>query len=200
MQTRIPVERQDVVLRLLRQRNEKGMRLLFEHYAGALMAIIQPVVGKGEVAEEVLQDVLLRIWKKVDTYDADKSRFFTWMARIARNAAIDKTRSKEYKASRRTNPLEDSVSNSSAYSIVVPTDGIGVATLLGKLDDNHRRLLELLYLRDYTQSEAAKKLGIPLGTVKTRARRAIRLLRDLLSNEIRSAAFVILLTDLFQNL
>ena len=200
MQTRIPVERQDVVLRLLRQRNEKGMRLLFEHYAGALMAIIQPVVGKGEVAEEVLQDVLLRIWKKVDTYDADKSRFFTWMARIARNAAIDKTRSKEYKASRRTNPLEDSVSNSSAYSVVVPTDGIGVATLLGKLDDNHRRLLELLYLRDYTQSEAAKKLGIPLGTVKTRARRAIRLLRDLLSNEIRSAAFVILLTDLFQNL
>lgn len=199
MHTKITPERQDVVLQLLRQRDEKGMRLLFEHYSGALMALIQPIVGKGMIAEEVLQDVLMRVWNNIDSYDGQKSRLFTWMARIARNASIDKTRSRDFKSGRRTEGLDGSVGNSKAHSETTVTDGIGVAALLYKLDDNHRLLLELLYLQDYTQSEAAKKLGIPLGTVKTRSRRAIQQLRTLLSNEMAWLGFIITISELFQN-
>lgn len=200
MPPEISPERQDVVLALLRARDEKGMRMLFEHYAGALMALIQPVVGRGVLAEEVLQDVLLRVWNNIDAYDPKKSRLFTWMARIARNASIDKTRSADYNATRRTDGLDRSVSNSKAFSETTVTDGIGVAALLHRLDAEHRMVLELLYLQDYTQSEAAKELGIPLGTIKTRSRRAIRRLRELLTGEMVWIAFVILLSELFQNL
>lgn len=200
MQTKITPERQDIVLQLLLDRDEEGMRQLFKHYSGALMSLIQPIVGKGEIAEEVLQDVLMRIWTNVESYDDKKSRLFTWMARIARNASIDKTRSRDFKTRYKTEALSDSVGNSSALSHSQRTDGIGVRKLLKKLDDNHRRLMELLYLEDFTQSEAAEELGIPLGTVKTRARRAIKQLRTLLANEMVWLTVVILFSEYFQNL
>lgn len=200
MQNRVTEERQDIVLRLLLARDEEGMRQLFHYYSGALMSIIQPIVGNKEMADEVLQDVLMRIWNNVKSYDSGKSRLFTWMARIARNASIDKTRSRDFKLQHRTAGLEDSVGNSKAHSSTTPTDGIGVASLLNSLDDDHRRLIELLYLRDFTQSEAAKELDIPLGTVKTRSRRALQQLRKLLSDEISTVALVILLSEHYQNL
>ena len=66
----------------------------------SLTALIQPVVGNKETSEEVLHDVLLKVWENVENYDPNKSRLFTWMARIARNAAIDKVRSKDYRRAR----------------------------------------------------------------------------------------------------
>lgn len=200
MTNRVNTERQDIVLRLLLARDEEGMRQLFRHYSGAIMAIIKPIVGSGEMAEEVLQDVLMRIWNNVESYDGSKSRLFTWMARIARNASIDKTRSRDFKTKYRTDGLEGSVGNTRAHSATIPTDGIGVANLLNRLDDDHRQLIELLYLRDFTQSEAAKELNIPLGTVKTRSRRALQQLRKLLGNEISTVALVILLSEHYHNL
>ncbi len=177
-------QRQDVVLRLLQQRDEEGMRLLFEHYSGALLIIILTVIPQKEVAEEILHDVLLKVWKNVGSYDANKSRFFTWMARIAKNAAIDKTRSKNYRNSNKTNEINDVVSRRKELSQTPSTDYIGVSSLLENLDEDLRPIIELLYLQEFTQSEAAKELGIPLGTVKTRARRALSQLRALLKNEM----------------
>lgn len=177
-------ERQDVILALLRQRQEAGMRQLFEHYGGALLTVIQPIVRQKEVAEEVLHDVLVKIWNNVGQYDAGKARFFTWMARIAKNAAIDKTRSKEYRATHKTTEIDDVVGKRTELSVLPSVDHIGVRSLLDRLDDDHRAIIELLYLREFTQSEAAKELGIPLGTVKTRARRAIMQLREALQHEM----------------
>lgn len=172
------------------------MRELFHYYSGALLALIRPIVRHNEVAEEVLQDVLVRVWNNIETYDHKKSRLFTWMARIARNASIDKTRSREYKQLYKTESISDSVDRRRELSQTTSTDGIGVAKLLHRLDDNHRMLLELLYLQDYTQSEAAKTLDIPLGTVKTRSRRAILQLRTLLSNEMVWLTFIIFSSNL----
>ena len=62
MKTPPTEERQDIVLRLLRQRDEEGMRLLFKHYSGALMTIIASVIPQKEIAEEVLHDVLIKVW------------------------------------------------------------------------------------------------------------------------------------------
>jgi len=185
-------ERQDIVLRLLQERNEDGMRQLFEHYGGALMAIIQPIVLQEEVAEEVLHDVLLKIWKNIDSYAASKSRLFTWMARIARNAAIDKVRSKGFRKSYKTDVIDDAVSRRKELSETPSTDHIGIPNLLEHLDDAHRAIIDLLYLKDFTQSEAAKELNLPLGTVKTRSRRAILQLREFLKNEMIWISFICL--------
>jgi len=177
-------ERQDVVLHLLRKQDEEGMRRLFTHYSGALMTIIKPIVPQKEVAEEVLHDVLMKVWSNIESYDENKSRFFTWMARIAKNAAIDKTRSKNYRKSYKTDEIDEIVGNRKEMSETPSVEHIGVATLLDRLDVKHRAVIELLYLKDYTQSEAAKVLELPLGTVKTRSRRAISQLRELLQHEM----------------
>ena len=160
------------------------MRQLFKFYSGALMTIIQAVIPQKEVAEEVLHDVLLKVWTNIDSYDAGKSRFFTWMARIARNAAIDKIRSKNYRKSNKTDEIDDVVSRRKELSQTPSVDHIGVSALLDKLDEDHRPIINLLYLQDFTQSEAAKELGVPLGTIKTRSRRAISQLRTLLQHEM----------------
>ncbi|MBC6996528.1 sigma-70 family RNA polymerase sigma factor [Neolewinella lacunae] len=177
-------ERQDIVLRLLQQRDQEGMRQLFKHYGGALLSIIDPVIRQPEVSEEVLHDVLLKIWENIGAYDAEKSRLFTWMARIARNAAIDRIRSKSFRKQSKTEAFDVTVRTHNELSQTPSMDHIGVSKLLTRLDDNHRSIIELLYLRDFTQTEAAEELGLPLGTIKTRARRAILQLRTLLQREM----------------
>jgi len=189
-------ERQDVVVHLLRKQEEEGMRQLFTHYSGALMTIIKPIIPQKEVAEEVLHDVLMKVWSNIESYDEKKSRFFTWMARIAKNAAIDKTRSKNYRNAYKTDEIDEIVGNRKEMSETPSVDHIGVVTLLDQLDTKHRAVIELLYLKDYTQSEAAKALDLPLGTVKTRSRRAISQLRELLQHEMIWLLFISFISNL----
>jgi RNA polymerase sigma-70 factor (ECF subfamily) len=192
-------ERQNIVLHLIRAQDEEGMRQLFRHYGGALLTIIQPILPQKEVAEEVLHDVLLKVWNNIESYDASKSRFFTWMARIARNAAIDKTRSKGYRNNRKTDEINDSVGRRMELSQTPSVDHIGITTILNQLDTSHRAIIELLYLQGYTQSEAAKELELPLGTVKTRSRRAIMQLRELLKCEMGWLLIISLLYNLLHS-
>ncbi len=176
-------ERQDVLLELLRKKDESGMRFLFDHYGGALNNIIGQIITERQVAEEVLQDVLLRIWSNIEQYEAGKSRLFTWMARIARNAAIDRVRSKSYRKAGKTDELDVVVINRN-NSETMSVEHIGLAKLINQLDDNYRSIIDLLYFKDYTQAEAAEELDLPLGTVKTRSRRALQQLREILKHEL----------------
>ncbi|NJB85255.1 RNA polymerase sigma-70 factor (ECF subfamily) [Lewinella marina] len=176
-------DRQDVLLELLRKRDEAGMRYLFDHYGGALNNIIGQIIPERQVAEEVLQDVLMRIWGNIHQYEEGKSRLFTWMARIARNAAIDRVRSKAYRKSGKTDELDVVVINRS-NSETMSVEHIGLSKLITKLDENYRSIIDLLYFKDYTQAEAAEALDLPLGTVKTRSRRALQKLREILKSEL----------------
>lgn len=136
------------------------------------------------MAEEVLQDAFLRIWNRIDTYDASKGRLFTWMLNLARNLAIDKTRSKEISKDRKTDDIDDLVNKidrkeQSEQSV----ETIGLKEVLGRLPDEQRFVVEYLYLKGYTQSELAEEFNIPLGTVKTRLRLAMIELRVILRVE-----------------
>jgi RNA polymerase sigma-70 factor (ECF subfamily) len=81
---------------LLKAKDNQAFSYLYDNYAGALCGIVKQIVGDMELANDVMQEVFVSIWRKIDTYDASKGRLFTWMLNIARNAAIDKTRSKNY--------------------------------------------------------------------------------------------------------
>ncbi len=172
------------------------MRLLFKHYSGALMTVIAPVIPQKEIAEEVLHDVLIKVWTNIESYDSGKSRFFTWMARIARNAAIDKTRSKNFRKAGKTDGIDVVVSRRKELSQTPSVDHIGITTFLEKLDASHRAVIELLYLQGFTQAEAAEELSLPLGTVKTRSRRAILQLRKLLKHEMVWLIFITALKNI----
>jgi len=140
------------------------------------------VVKNEDIAEEVLQDVFLKIWDKIDVYDASKGKLFTWMLNIARNQAIDKTRSKEISKGRKTDDIDNLVVriDRAEYS-EQQVEAIGLKEVLIKLNDDQRFVIEKLYLEGYTQSEVAREFDIPLGTVKTRTRMAMIELRMILN-------------------
>jgi RNA polymerase sigma-70 factor (ECF subfamily) len=171
------------IIDLLSKKQQRGITLLYEHYSPALYNIILRIVQSEEIAEETLQDSYLKIWDNFSKYDASKGRLFTWMVRICRNLAIDKVRSSQFKKGNRTESIPDSVYNSDSLSEELNTSDPGLRKVVSKLDDKTRVLIELLYFKDYTQREVSDALDIPLGTVKSRSRKAIQVLRQVLGNE-----------------
>lgn len=181
------------ILAAIRRREQTGVERLYQLYSGALYHMILKIVPESETAQEILQDVFLRIWNKIDSYDAQASRPFTWMARIARNRAIDHLRSGQKSRDRQTDQLPDYVANHSPLSEELYTDYIGLSKLMNGLDAEHRLIIEYLYFREYSQSEAAEALNIPLGTIKTRSRRALQQLRNMLGKELLTISLPLLL-------
>ena len=129
----------------------------------------------------MLQDVFLKIWDKFDSYDSTKGKLFTWILNVARNQAIDKTRSREISKEKKTTGIDNVVNriDRSEY-LEQGIDGIGVKDILKDLPEEQRFVVEYLYFKGYTQSELADEHNIPLGTIKTRLRLAMKQLRTTL--------------------
>lgn len=161
-------------------KDKKGFDVLYNNYSTSLYGVINMIVKKEEFAEEILQDTFIKIWKKIEDYDASKGRFFTWMLNIARNMAIDKLRSKEFKSGSKTDDISTFVDiGDSGYAEKHNMDHIGVRDVLKKLSEEHQFLIQKMYFEGYSQSEIAEEFDIPLGTVKTRVRAAMSKLREL---------------------
>ena len=157
---------------------------MYDRYSAALYGVVSRIISKESIAEEILHDAFLRIWDRIDSYDAEKGRLFTWMLNITRNLAIDKTRSKEISQGRKTGDIDDSVDSvDRGGSESQHEDTIGLKDVLQQLPEEQRFVVEYLYLRGYTQSELAEEFNIPLGTVKTRLRLAMIALRSKLNVE-----------------
>jgi len=166
----------------LKRRDNQAFSTLYDNYAGALYSIIKQIVtDNAELASDVLQEVFINIYRKIDTYDQTKGRLFTWMLNIARNASIDMLRSKGYQNSQKNQELPDNVYKSTGnQSIQLNVDNIGLKKVLEKLKPEHRILVELAYFKGFTHEEIAEMMSIPLGTVKTRIRNALLQLREYL--------------------
>ena len=166
---------------LLRNRDNKAYAYLYDNYAAALYSIILQIVSDAELANDVMQEVFVNIWRRIEQYDAGKGRLFTWMMNIARNASIDTLRSRSYQNSRKNQSIQDNVDTLLAKDVIQPgIDTIGLRKMLEKLKDEQRVLIELAYFKGYTHEEIAELEKIPLGTVKTRIRNALIQLRGLL--------------------
>jgi RNA polymerase sigma factor (sigma-70 family) len=162
----------------LRNKRSSSLDYLYDRYSGALYGVILRIVKREEIAEEVLQDVFLKIWDRINSYDPSKGKLFTWMLNIARNQAIDKTRSKELNKVKKTDDISNLVSRiDSQEHSELQVDALGLNELLATLPPEQRLVVDYLYLRGYTQTELSDEIGIPLGTVKTRLRMAMMTLR-----------------------
>ena len=164
----------------LKGRQEGAFSYLYDHYAAALYTIVKQIVQNSETASDVLQDVFVNIWRKIDSYDASKGRLFTWMLNIARNASIDTLRSRTFQNAQKNQEITESVLSMSGPSVLANIDSIGLMKHLQKLKPEYRVLIELAYFKGYTQEEIAEIEDIPLGTVKTRVRKALIQLRSFL--------------------
>ena len=165
---------------LLNQQDNDAFNYLYDHYSGALFTIVNQIVPDKETASDVLQEVFVNIWKKIGSYNAAKGRLFTWMLNIARNAAIDKIRSKGYRDNQLNQPMAESESSGIAMSRNPMVNDVGLKKVLTTLNEEYRKLIDLSYFQGFTHEEIAKMMGIPLGTVKTRIRSAISQLRTLI--------------------
>lgn len=162
----------------LRRREKIAAEALYDMYSASLFGVIVRIVNDEALAEDILQDTFLKIWNSFSSYRADKGRLFTWMVNIARNLAIDKIRSKDFRNQTKNQELENNVAFiDEQKNTVYKPELLGVKDLVEQLKPEQKSILDLVYFKGYTHVEAADELGVPLGTVKTRLRMAITQLR-----------------------
>jgi RNA polymerase sigma-70 factor (ECF subfamily) len=164
------------LVRRLYARDEAAMGLFYKNYGKALYYTIWRIVRQDELAEDILQECMVKFWLAFPKYDASRGRLFTWALNIARNLAIDHLRDQRYRDAQRTYSLTEEVVPHRPAPATFRPEHIGVRDWLQLLGPSDRQLLDLLYLKGYTQVEAAQELHLPLGTVKSRAGRIIRTL------------------------
>ncbi len=173
--------------------NESAFNALCRQFHGLVYTTVYRVINNPRDAEDITQEVLLAIWKKSTTWEADKGKLSTWIASIARNRAIDTIRSKQ----RRAILCEKVQTEESARDLVTleysaneemqRSEAHAIARRANvELSPEQREAIELVYFRGLTQAEAAKRAGIPIGTAKARIRRGAQRLRDTVPQLIRS--------------
>lgn len=168
------------IIDLLDRNPTLAVEHIIDKYGGALYSVIYKVVHSEEVAKDLFQDSCIKFWKYADKYDEKKGRLFTWLLNICRNTALDKARTAKFKHQQTSRQLDATVYDNVAHSEEMKIKDIGLHKALNQLDPKYRAVIDLLYLQGYTQREAVEELGIPLGTVKSRAKIAIRELRKIL--------------------
>lgn len=172
---------QEELLEQIYKKDDKAFTLLYDMYAKSLFGVIFNLIKDKEEAEDVLQEVFVKIWKNLESYNESKGRFFTWILNIARNASIDRLRSKDFNNSQKNLSADNFVHILDDPSrLTNKIDTIGIQEFVKKLKPKCIQLIDLLFFKGYTQQEVADELEIPLGTVKTQNRNCINELRNLL--------------------
>ena len=176
------------IVELLQERNDKAISLLYEHYGDTLYGVAYKVVRDEELAQDVVQESFIKIWKKSDSYDPSKAKLFTWLFRITRNTAIDKLRSVNNKSDK-----EIQMDVSDVYKLgtegVVP-DLMDVQDNLDKIDSKYQIVLDALFFQGMTQQEASEELDIPLGTIKSRLKIGLRELKKIYGSTMALACLL----------
>lgn len=176
---------QEELVDLIRNRDQDAFSYLYDNYSKALYGVVYAVVPNQEDAEDILQVLFVKIWKSIESYDATKGRLYTWMLNMARNLAIDHTRSKQQKIKSKIQNVSDSVYELRNQAVEnSSSDFLGLSTILNELKKDHKEIIDLIYFKGFTHEQASKELNLPLGTVKTKVRQAITILKELTKKEI----------------
>ncbi len=168
---------------MVKSKNERGFHILYDKYCGALYGILMKFVRRTDVADDLLQDVFVKIWKHIDTFDPAKGTVFTWMLNIARNQAIDYLRSSCHQKQLlhvdnelfflHTDYIDTNTSNSSMAEFK------DLQNKAQQLDAKYAEVIDMIFFYGCTQEQTARILKLPLGTVKTRARKGLGILKIL---------------------
>jgi len=170
----------ELVVRLQR-REPQALAELYDRYGRIAYALILRVVRDTGIAEDLVQETFLRVWNRLQTFDAQKGAVGPWLLAVAHNRAIDYLRSA---GGRERNAVEfEETDHPSLYtdierSILTSDKARVVKAAIEKLSSHQRQVIELAYFEGISQTEMAVRIGQPLGTVKTWVRAALNVLRD----------------------
>src|SRR3954451_6037333 len=165
----------------MQRRDPAALAELYDRYGRITYSLILRVVRDGGIAEDLVQETFLRVWNRVNGFDAQKGSIGPWLLAVARNRAIDYLRSA---GGRERNALEyEEMDHPALYcdmerDLLLSDSARRVKSAIGKLSENHRQVIELAYFEGLSQTEMAERMGQPLGTVKTWVRAALKNLRD----------------------
>jgi RNA polymerase sigma-70 factor, ECF subfamily len=161
-----------------KSRDEALIRSLYEGHGRAILAFATRITGDRSLAEDVLQETLLRAWRHSDRLSESTGSIRSWLFTVARNIMTDKMRAKTVRPIEvAESPVHVSVERDHADQVV---DSVVALEVLGRLSEEHRSVLVEIYFEGRTVAETAEHLGIPAGTVKSRCHNAMKNVRELL--------------------
>ena len=165
------------LLARIAERDPAAIAALYDRHARMLYSLIVRVLRDRAEAEDVLQDVFVRAWTRVETYNRDLGSPLAWLIRIARNRAIDRLRARDVRERSAEHVPKPEPVESPERSASLSERQHAVQRALDVLTPEQRQLIESAYFRGLSQSELAAEFGLPLGTVKTRIRTGMHALR-----------------------
>jgi RNA polymerase sigma-70 factor (ECF subfamily) len=169
----------DELISLISKKDKNALYGIYDKYSGALYGVILRMCRNEATAQDLLQETFIKIWQKIDSYDATKGKFYTWAYRIAKNTTLNALRKQELLIQ-----SEDlSVYNNKTQDETAQ-EYIELSGAIKKLEPHHQEAISLVYFRGYTHREAYLEMGVPLGTFKSYVRQALNLLRENYSKEL----------------
>jgi RNA polymerase sigma-70 factor (ECF subfamily) len=182
--TPTPADEAALVARLV-GRDEQALRELQERYARGLLTVLVRLVRHEAMAQDLLQEGLLKVWLGIGAYDPARGRLFPWLSRVCCNHAIDALRRPGLRFHQRGQSLDSGAARRAPAPTAFYPEHIGLRELAAQLKPKQREVIDLLYFGGCTQAEAAHLLGVPLPTVKTRARAALAALARIAGPDFR---------------
>jgi len=179
----------EALLRLVALAQERALGALYDRYARLVYSMALNATGDAGLAEEVTQDVFLRVWNKAETYQAGQGKVVTWLSSIARYRAIDLLRRRSIRPEGNLAPWREEAGQVQPDPVEVEVEvemaqrRYRVRWAMAQLPPEQRLALAYAFFHGYSHSEIAERLREPLGTVKTRIRLAMQKLRQLLHDE-----------------
>ena len=174
----------DRLVTALESRDQKALETLYDRYGDYVYSVCLRMVGDVQLAEDLTQEVFLRLWRRPDLYDVNRGRFVTWLLSVARNRGIDERRSRGRRFKHESPPslaaeemLASAPADDGADIAVLSEERVVIEKALATLPAEQRLAIQLAYFGGYTQQEIAAGLSQPLGTVKTRIRLGLQKLR-----------------------
>ncbi|MGH2399280.1 MAG: sigma-70 family RNA polymerase sigma factor [bacterium] len=176
----------------LAYRDLVAFRALYDRYGNLVYSAALRVVRDAQIAEDMVQEIFLRIWRKPESYVAQRGRFVTWLTSVTRNRAVDEVRSRGRRFRHETASPEEqerelpaSDQNDPALTAELSDQRRLILAALTQIPAEQREIIELAYFGGLTQQEIAERLSQPLGTVKTRIRLGMQKLRAALTPELK---------------
>lgn len=174
--------RDAALIHRMRDRDETALSALYDAYAGFVYSLARSIVRNDADAEDITQEVFFRVWERAGTFDSSRGSPAAWITTLARRLAIDKTRSRTFKARGRESSIETLSSGVAVdgSAVVLSAEANEVLESLKRLETPYREVIRLSYYEGLSHSAIASRLGVPLGTVKSRLREGVVQLRKLL--------------------
>ncbi|HLJ49750.1 MAG TPA: sigma-70 family RNA polymerase sigma factor [Bryobacteraceae bacterium] len=173
------------LLARLQQRDPQALAALYDRYGSMVYRLILRMVGDTGIAEDLVQETFLRVWRRAGAFDPERGAAGPWLLALARNRAIDYLR---VQGRHSKNTMELDETEHPAFFVDFPADSLQldrirqVKRAFEQLTTEQRETIELAYFEGLTQSEIAERMGQPLGTVKTWMRRAFQQMRGALGS------------------